>query len=567
MDEKKETLESKIQKIASRVNFYLSTENIPESLISDSITEIESAFAEEFSFKNVSMYAFQLKDPETGLLVPFTVELYNKWKPATIWQVSLQALLAEEGRNNIPVEYPLTRQPPRHVLLTGEPYQSWWDEESYLQQVKQGIFDMDYKLKFENLFKYEKYCLMARMLGEEEMLEKIKSYYNKVVEDAVRESKADHLMLSDFLDSCFKEISKHINYELIKSFLHVKNDYYDNFEKWRKGLLFRVSEGILLAMEWPNNLDYTKPIPEWKIRKSQNAVSMTSTIILGLKAAHAMTKQRDEIANCLLGSQVAQDYVRNRDVRPQKKNITVFFADLRDFTGISNKMPLEYTVSMLNDYLSEMTKIILEKEGIVDKFIGDGIMAYWGTPLNTDHAVRCCETALLMKARLPELRKKYPELDFKIGIASGEVIAAMIGLKQRPAYTILGQAANICSRLEGVNKEFGTNIIISDETRKILNDKFLTRWLGYSRVQGVEEPLKIYELVCFLDEADEGLVKMIRLFEDAVSLYHNNDDNAYDIFLRLSELGDRPSKAYVRKMEDLKKGSGRVTKEFIIKKA
>ena len=205
---------------------------------------------------------------------------------------------------------------------------------------------------------------------------------------------------------------------------------------------------------------------------------------------------------------VIDNLIKNPDkinLGGEKRDITIFFSDIRGFTPISEKLEPEELVHLLNEYLTEMTSIIIKNQGLVDKFMGDAIMAFWGAPLDQpDHAEMACLSSLEMMDKLRELQKKWkkegiPSFDIGIGLNSGEAIVGNMGSSNRFDYTAMGDNVNLASRLEGLNKTYGTNIIISENTYKIVKDKFKTKKLGTVTVKGKKKPVVIYELLARKD--------------------------------------------------------------------
>lgn len=185
----------------------------------------------------------------------------------------------------------------------------------------------------------------------------------------------------------------------------------------------------------------------------------------------------------------------------EEVEVTVLFADLVDFSALAeNTVPREL-IRLLNKYFADMTEIILAHKGTLDKFIGDAIMAYWGAPLSLpDHAVRACRAALEMQAALHSLQadwqaQGFPRISARIGLHSGPVIAGNVGSRERFNYTVMGDTVNLAARLEGVNKTYGTEIILSDGTWRRLGNAFLVRELDLVQVRGRAQPVTIYELL------------------------------------------------------------------------
>lgn len=193
------------------------------------------------------------------------------------------------------------------------------------------------------------------------------------------------------------------------------------------------------------------------------------------------------------------------------KEITCFFSDIRGFTTLSEelkKVSETELVNRMNEYFTIMTDIVLKYKGTLDKYMGDAIMAFWGAPIEYDrHALLACKTAIEMIEHLPNLKAKWPEnlrnFDIGIGINTGPAVAGNTGSELRKDYTILGDTVNLGSRLEGVNKTYGTRIIISEYTYEYVKDFVVARELDLIRVKGKTEPVRIYELIG-LNEAGEN---------------------------------------------------------------
>ncbi len=204
----------------------------------------------------------------------------------------------------------------------------------------------------------------------------------------------------------------------------------------------------------------------------------------------------------------------------EKREITVLFSDIRGFTSISERFPPETIVEMLNRYLDPMTKIVLSNRGTLDKYIGDAIMAIYNAPLDIeDHPYLACKTAVEMIDSLRKVNEEFrklgfPEIDIGIGIHTGEAVVGNMGTDTRFDYTAIGDTVNLASRLESLNKQYRTHIIVSEFTKeRIRYDQFKFRELDKIRVKGKELPVVIYELSMNLDD------ELIRLFHEALYLY------------------------------------------------
>ena len=185
------------------------------------------------------------------------------------------------------------------------------------------------------------------------------------------------------------------------------------------------------------------------------------------------------------------------------KELTVFFSDIRGFTSLSEAVPPQELVNHLNLYLTAMTDIIMEYQGTLDKYVGDEIMSFWGAPLpQPDHAILACKCALKQSQKLKELNEGWPEaLKIRIGMGlnSGIMTVGNMGSMGRMNYTLMGDNVNLGARLEGTNKAYYTEIIISEYTYGLVRDKVIVRELDNIRVKGKNKPVLIYELIDMVD--------------------------------------------------------------------
>jgi adenylate cyclase len=210
----------------------------------------------------------------------------------------------------------------------------------------------------------------------------------------------------------------------------------------------------------------------------------------------------------------------------QKREMTVLFSDIRGFTSLSEDADPEGLVHFLNEYLTAMTDVVFAQGGVLDKYMGDGIMAFWGAPSDQpDHALRACRAAYDMVHRLGALQEGWeglgvPPLTVGIGINSGMMTVGNVGSKQRFDYTVVGDAVNLAARLEEANKEYRTRIIVGDETRRRVEGEFVLRSLDLVALRGLTRATAIFELLGIRPEAD-GLLPAgyLASWEEAVALY------------------------------------------------
>jgi len=268
-----------------------------------------------------------------------------------------------------------------------------------------------------------------------------------------------------------------------------------------------------------------------------NIISPTLSIVLGYfgsTAYHFISerKQKAQIKGMFsqyVNSTVVDDLIADPDkmrLGGEQKVLSIFFSDIAGFSTFSETKKPEELVAFLNEYLSEMTRIVFENRGTLDKYIGDAVMAFWGAPLPIeDHAFQTCKSALLMQKRLVELRTKWrsegqTEIQIRIGINTGDVVVGNMGGTERFDYTVMGDTVNLASRLEGANKEYGTNAMVSESTYEIVKNDFIMRELDALVVKGKTKPVIVYELIAFKDEQlDQSFLDCITLFNEGLAFY------------------------------------------------
>jgi adenylate cyclase len=203
-----------------------------------------------------------------------------------------------------------------------------------------------------------------------------------------------------------------------------------------------------------------------------------------------------------LPRQVADRIVKNGEtsLKPVQREVTILFSDIRDFTTLSESLPPQAVLELLDDYFGHMTHIVLERQGMVNKFLGDGMMACWGAPERSeDHAEQAMRAALDMRAKLVEInawRQQRGESQLRIGIGlhTGVVAAGMLGGTRQHEYTVIGDAVNVASRVEGLTKVVGTDILVSASTWKRAGGRFQGELVGEEHVKGRQETVVLYSL-------------------------------------------------------------------------
>jgi adenylate cyclase len=215
----------------------------------------------------------------------------------------------------------------------------------------------------------------------------------------------------------------------------------------------------------------------------------------------------------------------------ERRVMTVFFSDLEGFSALSETLAAPLVVSLLNEYYTCAGEPIKRLHGIVDKYIGDSVMAFWGPPFSdeTEHAAQACLAALEQRALMPQLqqrisaalgiKKGLPRLRVRMALATGEVTAGSIGSQDTRSYTVIGDTVNLSSRLEGLNKVYGTDIVISESTYRFAQGAIEARELDLVRVVGISEPVRVYELLAEKGKLDLLMANLRDEYEAALAHY------------------------------------------------
>lgn len=294
---------------------------------------------------------------------------------------------------------------------------------------------------------------------------------------------------------------------------------------------------------------------------SLQAAWLLPTVMLFVYRYFSIEKEKREMRHAF-SKYVSEDVLHDLLADPSKirlggeeRNATVFFSDVRGFTTLSEKMTPTQLTHFLNKYLTVMTNIILEKRGVVDKYIGDAIMAFWGAPLqNKHHALHAIQTSLLMVNALEAFNKQSiedgdPVIDIGIGLNSGKVTAGNMGSERRFDYTVMGDTVNLASRLESLTKNYGVHILISEFTYRELSpddwktNGVMTREVDRVKVKGKKLPVALHEVV---DPSKQTAITTIKTqFETARDEYYKgNWSEAAALFAPILETipNDGPTK-------------------------
>jgi adenylate cyclase len=350
-------------------------------------------------------------------------------------------------------------------------------------------------------------------------------------------------------------------------------DFLTGVERNQKRLVFIVLAVIAFVMA------LSMVVARWLfIRPLGRMIEQTHLIerfdLDAVRRVPSRVKELDSLATALqqmsLGLSAFRKYIATDLVRGlldhgveaklggERRTLTVLFMDLANFTTMTERLG-HRILPFLARYLGEMSGIIMSRRGTIDKFIGDAVMAFWGAPTwNQDHAADACRSALACKAAMEAIRAELkrdgrPDLFVRIGVNTGRVVVGNIGSEDRLDYTVIGDPVNLASRLEGMNKDYGTQIIIGHNTYEEAKYDIVARRLDSVTVKGREEPVFIYELLDMADPIKE-IVRpdWVLAYEAGLDAFNDRDWlKALEHFRRTIELrgGDAPSELFIRRCE------------------
>lgn len=322
--------------------------------------------------------------------------------------------------------------------------------------------------------------------------------------------------------------------------------------------------------------DLLYSLPRNNLHELLTPISLVVCLYLSVTALKYFTEERNrkvierekvQIRNAFqhyVSADVVTEILENYDqlkLGGEKKELSILFSDIRDFTTISETMKPEQIHHFLNAYLTPMTDIVFQNYGTLDKYIGDAIMAFFGAPKSLEnHTHHACLSALEMVQALAELRPIWkeqglPQIRIGIGINTGDVSVGNMGSERLFDYTVLGDSVNLASRLEGTNKVYGTKIIISEFTYNHLDDFFVCRELDRIIVKGKGKPVTIFELIGTDETVNENMIEFLGYFEKGLAGYREQQwDKAIGFFKQalVLNLKEQASHVYIKRCQYFK---------------
>lgn len=320
-----------------------------------------------------------------------------------------------------------------------------------------------------------------------------------------------------------------------------------------------IYTGIVLLLFYQFRLDLPLIIPLFSI--------VLSLILSGLSSYAIEGRQKRELKKVFsryLSPLVIEELIESPDrvdFGGKEIEATIFFSDIKDFTNISEKCSAKELVTHLNRYFHLCTGIVMKYEAMLDKYIGDSVMALFGAPVaKSNHTVSGCYAALeiikeLKKFNQHNKENNSPIFETRIGLNTGKIVVGNIGTETHLDYTAIGDPVNLASRLEGVNKVFGTSIIISENTYASAKEHIEVRELDYISVKGKEQPVRIFELIGKKGEISDMQNEAIQLFSKGLKLYRDREFeqalSQFELVLKINS-NDIAAQLYIERCQKLK---------------
>ena len=276
---------------------------------------------------------------------------------------------------------------------------------------------------------------------------------------------------------------------------------------------------------------YSDPLPITSGDEIGDLTTSFNTMVDQLKSKEKLREAFGQFLDPRIVANVVNPITGELRQSAERRNLTIFFSDIAGFSAIGEQLTADTLVRLLNRYFSAATEVIRRNHGIVDKFIGDGVMAFWASPFSEgeSHAHHACLACLEMRAAFAEiakdisnitgLRRNLPKFHVRMALATGDTLIGTVGSDTTKSFTVIGDTVNIASRLEGVNKIYGTDLLINEECYRLVETEVEVRELDLVTVYGKSEPIRIYELLSKGGELDAPSTELCHTFHTALENY------------------------------------------------
>jgi len=297
------------------------------------------------------------------------------------------------------------------------------------------------------------------------------------------------------------------------------------------GRLQNAFRALTFAFHETADGKYSDPLPITSGDEIGDLTTSFNTMVDQLKSKEKLREAFGQFLDPRIVANVVNPATGELRQSAERRALTIFFSDIAGFSAIGEQLTADTLVRLLNRYFSAATEVIRRNHGIVDKFIGDGVMAFWASPFSEgeSHAHHACLACLEMRAAFAEiakdisnitgLRRNLPKFHVRMALATGDTLIGTVGSDTTKSFTVIGDTVNIASRLEGVNKIYGTDLLINEECYRLVETEVEVRELDLVTVYGKSEPIRIYELLSKAGKLDGPTTELCHTFHTALENY------------------------------------------------
>jgi adenylate cyclase len=329
------------------------------------------------------------------------------------------------------------------------------------------------------------------------------------------------------------------------------------------GRLQKAFRGLICAFHETADGKYSSPLPVTSEDEIGELTTSFNTMVEQLKSKEKLRDSFGQFLDPRIVANVIDPVTGELRQSAERRKVTIFFSDIAGFSGIGEQLTADTMVRLLNRYFTAATEIVRRNHGIVDKFIGDAVMAFWASPFSEGetHARDACLACLEMRTAFAEiakeisditgLRRNLPKFHVRMALATGDTVIGTVGSNTTKSFTVIGDTVNIASRLEGVNKIYGTDLIVNEDCFQLAEREVEAREIDLVTVYGKTEPVRIYELLGKVGELDGSTLQLRDTFATALQNYRQQKweeaEKGFKACLKIRE-NDGPSLEFVTRI-------------------
>jgi len=329
------------------------------------------------------------------------------------------------------------------------------------------------------------------------------------------------------------------------------------------GRLQKAFRSLICAFHETADGKYSSPLPVTSEDEIGELTTSFNTMVEQLKSKEKLRDSFGQFLDPRIVANVIDPVTGELRQSAERRKVTIFFSDIAGFSGIGEQLTADTMVRLLNRYFTAATEVVRRNHGIVDKFIGDAVMAFWASPFSEgeSHARDACLACLEMRTAFTEiakeisditgLRRNLPKFHVRMALATGDTVIGTVGSNTTKSFTVIGDTVNIASRLEGVNKIYGTDLIVNEDCFQLAEREIEAREIDLVTVYGKTEPVRIYELLGKVGELDVSTLQLRDTFATALQNYRQQKwdeaEKGFKACLKIRE-NDGPSLEFITRI-------------------